>query len=197
MSASPASDQPSTEEGKKRRLPAFVPVVLAIVAGIAVGGGAGAFFVGPALAEGIAPASAMTAARERGDGADDEDGTDDEGAGEGERGDKDGAEGATAKPVYTIDNLVLNPAQSGGTRFLLLTLAFELKDDATLEEMKTRDAELRDAVLVTVGAKSVEYLSDMAVRDSLKNELRTVAGQLFPKKKNAIRRIYFPQFVIQ
>ena len=190
--ASPASDQPPAEEGKKRKLPAFVPVVLAIVAGIAVGGGAGAFLVGPALAEGIAPTSAATvAAGEHGDGEGEE------GAGEGEPGGKDDAEGATTKPVYTIDNLVLNPAQSGGTRFLLLTLAFELKDAATLEEMKTRDAELRDAVLVTVGAKSVEYLSDMAVRDSLKNELRTVAGQLFPKKKNAIRRIYFPQFVIQ
>jgi flagellar FliL protein len=92
---------------------------------------------------------------------------------------------------------VLNPAQSGGTRFLLLTVAFELKDEATLEELKTRDAELRDAVLVTVGAKSVEFLSDMAVRDTLKNELRGVTAKLFPKKKNVIRRIYFPQFVIQ
>jgi flagellar FliL protein len=198
MSASPGSDQPSAEEGRKRKLPAFVPVVLAVVVGIAAGGAAGAFVVGPALAEGIAPKSAMAAARgDHGDGADGgEESEDDADAGE-EKSGKQGAEGATAKPVYTIDNLVLNPAQSGGTRFLLLTLAFELKDEATLAEMKTRDAELRDAVLVTVGAKSVEYLSDMAVRDSLKRELRTVAGKLFPKKKNAIGRIYFPQFVIQ
>lgn len=200
MFASPAPDQPSAEEGKKRKLPAFVPVVLAIVGGIAAGGAAGAFFVGPALAEGIAPKSAMTASAkgEHGDGAaGDDESADEEGEGEDEKGGKEGAEGAAAKPVYTIDNLVLNPAQSGGTRFLLLTLAFELKDDATLEEMKTRDAELRDAVLMTVGAKSVEYLSNMTVRDSLKSELKTAAGKLFPKKKNAIRRIYFPQFVIQ
>ena len=198
MSVAPDPDQPSAEEGKKRKLPAFVPVVLAVIGGIAAGGAAGAFFVGPALAEGIAPKSAMTAAAggDHADSADGEDESADE-KGEGEHGGKEGAEGATAKPVYTIDNLVLNPAQSGGTRFLLLTLAFELKDDATLEEMKTRDAELRDAVLVTVGAKSVEYLSDMTVRDSLKSELKTAAGKLFPKRKNAIRRIYFPQFVIQ
>ncbi len=196
MSA-PDSDQPSAEEGKKRKLPAFVPVVLAIVGGIAAGGAAGAFFVGPALAEGIAPKSAVTAAAGGEHGEDAEEGAADEEGDSEEHGGKDGAEGPTAKPVYTIDNLVLNPAQSGGTRFLLLTIAFELKDDATLEELKTRDAELRDAVLVTIGAKSVEYLSEMAVRDTLKSELRTVAGKLFPKKKNAIRRIYFPQFVIQ
>jgi flagellar FliL protein len=198
MSASPGSDQPSAAGGKKRKLPAFVPVVLAVVVGIAAGGAAGAFVVGPALAEGIAPTSARTVASgDHGDGAEGgEESEDDAGADE-EKSGEGGAEGTTAKPVYTIDNLVLNPAQSGGTRFLLLTLAFELKDEATLTEMKTRDAELRDAVLVTVGAKSVEYLSDMTVRDSLKGELKTAAGKLFPKKKNAIRRIYFPQFVIQ
>jgi flagellar FliL protein len=97
-----------------------------------------------------------------------------------------------------IDNLVLNPAESGGQRFLLLTIAFELKDAAALEEMKARDAELRDAVLQSVGAKSVEYLADMARRDSLKAELRGVAGKLFPDaRKPVVRRIYFPQFVIQ
>jgi flagellar FliL protein len=193
MSASPDIDQPPADGEKKRSLPAFVPVVLAVVVGIAAGGAGGAFFVGPLLAEGIAPKTAATAAPagdHGGEGA--EEGEEEQPAAEGKEG-----EGAAAKPVYTIDNLVLNPAQSGGTRFLLLTIAFELKDDATLEEMKTRDAELRDAVLVTVGAKSVEYLSDMAVRDTLKGELKSVAGKLFPKKKNAIHRIYFPQFVIQ
>jgi flagellar FliL protein len=197
MSASPDTDQPPADGEKKRSLPAFVPVVLAVVVGIAAGGAGGAFFVGPLLAEGIAPKTAATAAAAGEHGADGADGAEEgedeeKPAGEGKEG-----EGAAAKPVYTIDNLVLNPAQSGGTRFLLLTIAFELKDDATLEEMKTRDAELRDAVLVTVGAKSVEYLSDMAVRDTLKGELKSVAGKLFPKKKNAIHRIYFPQFVIQ
>lgn len=195
MSASPDPEPPDASASKKRSLPAFVPVVLAVVGGIAVGGAAGAFFVGPALAEGIAPKAAVAAAN---GGAHGEDAAADEeeGASEGSHGGKEG-EGAATKPVYTIDNLVLNPAQSGGTRFLLLTIAFELKDDATLEEMKNRDAELRDAVLVTVGAKSVEYLSDMTVRDSLKSELRAVAGKLFPKKQAVIRRIYFPQFVIQ
>ena len=141
---------------------------------------AGAFFVGPRLAQGITPHVATAA--------------DSAAAEEGEHGEKGEV---TALPVYTIDNLVLNPAESGGTRFLLLTLAFELKDAATLEEMKTRDAELRDAVLVTVGGKTVEFLSEMSTRDSLKNELRTAAMKLFPKRKGAIKRIYFPQFVIQ
>jgi len=61
--------------------------------------------------------------------------------------------------------------------------------------MKARDAELRDAVLVALGSKTVEQLADMTKRDSLKIDLTKAAAKLF--KKGAVKRIYFPQFVIQ
>ncbi|MGZ8377363.1 MAG: flagellar basal body-associated FliL family protein [Gemmatirosa sp.] len=183
MAASPEPDTPSAEQAPPPRASKLF-VILAIVGGIAAGGAAGAFAVGPLVAQKLAPAAA---------GADSAQPVDDDEHAEGE-----GKEGeAAARPVHTLENLVLNPAESGGQRFLLLTIAFELKDAATLETMKARDAELRDVVLQAVGAKSVEVLTDMSQRDSLKSELRTVAGKLFPDTKHAVRRIYFPQFVIQ
>ena len=64
--------------------------------------------------------------------------------------------------------------------------------------MKARDAELRDAVLVALGAKTVEQLANMQARDGLKTELQNVALQLISKKsKKKTLRVYFPQFVIQ
>jgi flagellar FliL protein len=185
MAASPEPETPAADQAPPARAPKLF-VILAIVGGIAVGGAAGAFAVGPLVAQKLVPAAAgADSAKHAGD--------EDEEHAEGE-----GKEGeVVARPVHTIDNLVLNPAGSGGQRFLLLTITFELKDAATLETMKARDAELRDAVLQSVGGKSVEVLTDMTQRDSLKSELRAVAGKLFPDKKNAVRRIYFPQFVIQ
>jgi len=166
----------------------LLPLIVALVAGLAVGGASGAFFVGPAMAKGIvatgvaAPADSA-AAGEAGE---------EHAPAEGEKG----AEGvAAAKSVHLLDNLVLNPAASGGTRFLLLSVAFELKSAGVLEEMKARDAELRDIVLVTLGSKSVEQLSDMTQREPLKAELRAATEKTF--KKGGINRIYFPQFVIQ
>ena len=209
MSA-PAAPPPSADAPAPagRSLP--LPLILAIVAGLAVGVGAGLFAVGPALANGIAPAVAANAKHGKpaksaegghGDAADDEAGADDEADDDSSGGDDEakgehGKEGASAgAPVYTLDNLVLNPAESGGTRFLLLSIAFELKDQETQDAMKARDAELRDVVLATVGNKTVEQLSNVAARDSLKVELKGAAAQLF--KKKAVRRVYFPQFVIQ
>jgi flagellar FliL protein len=174
----------------------LLPLIVAVVAGLAVGGASGAFFVGPAMAKGIGSGGAPVAAVA--DSADaagtDEEGEDGEPAEAGKEG--EGGEGAAAaKSVHVLDNIVLNPAGSGGTRFLLLSVAFELKDAAAADEMKARDAELRDVVLVTLGAKTVEELSDMAVREPLKVELRAAAEKTF--KKGGIKRIYFPQFVIQ
>ncbi len=90
---------------------------------------------------------------------------------------------------------MLNPAESGGTRFLLLTISFELKNAELAETMKARDAELRDAVLASLGGKSVEQLAEMSAREALKEELRDVAARLF--RAGAVKRVYFPQFVIQ
>lgn len=209
MSAPPAApaapDAASAEAPPARKPP--LPTILAVVAGLALGGGAGAFAVGPAMAKGIAPAVAANRSKapahgdeaaegEHGDAEQGEDGEEAAGDEEEEGGGEHGAKGKEAgAPVYTLDNLVLNPAQSGGQRFLLLTIAFELKDQATLDAMKARDAELRDVVLATAGAHTVEQLAEVAGRDSLKGELRAAAGKLFKAKK--VRRVYFPQFVIQ
>jgi flagellar FliL protein len=205
----PSSDAPAAAPGG-RSVP--LPLLLAILVGLAAGAGTGFFAVGPALASGIAPAVAAHSkkakapkpAGEHGEAAaDDEEGHDEAAADEeegeeeeeGKSGGHGGKEGAAAgAPVYTLDNLVLNPAESGGTRFLLLTISFELKNAELAETMKARDAELRDAVLVTVGNKTVEQLSDVAARDSLKVELRAAAAKLF---KKGVKRVYFPQFVIQ
>lgn len=193
--APPTAAEPTAGAGGPKPL----PVILAIVAGLALGGGAGAFGVGPALASGIAPSPsaahakhhAGTSANADADSSDADTAADDEGDAPVEKKGKEGA----ASSVYTIDNLVLNPAGSGGTRFLLLSIAFEMKDAAALESIKTRDAELRDAVLVTLGSKTVEQLSDMTARDSLKAELRTATAKAL--RTRGVRRVYFPQFVIQ
>lgn len=179
------------------RKSSVVPMIAAVVAGLAVGGGAGAFVVGPALAAGIAPAAAAPKIAHA-DGEEAEEGGEEADAAEGDAAAEPGAEGgvAGASPVHVIDNLVLNPAASGGTRFLLLTIAFEMKSPALVEALKARDAEVRDHVLNIVGAKSVEQLAEMATREALKGELADDLAKLLNKKK-AVKKIYFPQFVIQ
>jgi flagellar FliL protein len=109
----------------------------------------------------------------------------------GEKGEK-----KAGNTVHMMENLVLNPAGSNGTRFLMAAVAAEVKDEKVNEEMTGRDAELRDAVLRILGDQTVDQLADMAIRETLK---KIVTDSLNARlaSKTAIKRVYFPQFVIQ
>uniref|UniRef100_UPI003564472D flagellar basal body-associated FliL family protein n=1 Tax=Gemmatimonas sp. TaxID=1962908 RepID=UPI003564472D len=107
-----------------------------------------------------------------------------------------GKEGAAAEAaIHVLDNMVLNPAGSGGSRYLLLTVAIEAGSPTAIESFKSRDAELRDIVLTTLGTKPVEQLTDMAAREQFKVEIMKAVDERFGKK--TVKRIYFPQFVVQ
>jgi flagellar FliL protein len=196
---------PEGAEVKKKGLPPFVmPLVLALV-GLGSGGFVGAKVVGPKLTAGMvkgltlddvkAHAGKKKAGSEDGDAHGEGDTADGEeaaadGAKEGEHGPP------TAPPLYTIADLVLNPAGSGGTRFLMLSVAFDMKDSASVELIKLRDAEIKDAVLALVGAKTVEQLAEVSSREPMKLEINELVSKII-KKKKLIKRVSFPQFVIQ
>lgn len=185
---------PAEGEALPKKGPKGAVLIGALVGALLLGSAAGLFAVGPMIVKksGYAVVPGAHGAAE-GDSAG--------GGGGGEAaaaGDHGGAkEGeSAASSLHLIDNLVLNPAGSGGARFLMLAAAIELADAALVEEMKTRDAEARDIVLRVMGARTVEELTEMSNRENLKQQLADSLGTLFKKKKQ-IRRIYFPQFVIQ
>ena len=190
-------------ETKKKGLPPFVlPLVLAL-AGTGAGGFVGAKVVGPKLTAGFsdvisADDVALHGAKKPAHAADSAEGADEEASAEGEPAKGGGEHGGEAKapPLYTISDLVLNPAGSGGTRFLMLSVAFDMKDSTGVEALKLRDAEIKDAVLALVGSKTVDQLAEVSAREPLKVEIRDLVGRITRKPK-AIKRVSFPQFVIQ
>jgi flagellar FliL protein len=176
-----------------------LPVLIGMVAvGLLVGGATGAIFVGPMVAKKMGKATPIVVAAE-GDSAHGEAGADAEGGdhapAEGEAAPKDGEAAAGAAAVHLLENLVLNPASSGGSRFLLLTVAIEVGNAKAAEDFKSRDAELRDIILTSLGVKTVEELTEIARREQFKTELKTAINEKFGKK--AVKSLYFPQFVVQ
>jgi len=164
-------------------------MIAMVAVGLVVGGGTGAVVVGPMVAKKMGKvvpvhADSASAHGEEAAAADDH----------GEGGEAAAAEGAAAS-VHLLENLVLNPAGSGGARFLLLTVAIEAGSAAVATEMTTRDAELRDIILTSLGTKTVDQLTDIANREGIKTEVQTAITARFGKK--SVTRLYFPQFVVQ
>jgi flagellar FliL protein len=99
------------------------------------------------------------------------------------------------RPLYTIENVVLNPAQTAGTRFLMAAVTFELATVEAQTAIKARESEVRDTVLHVLGEKTVAQLSDISQRDTIKTQIQSAVGaKLGPA---TVLRVYFPQFVIQ
>ena len=78
----------------------------------------------------------------------------------------------------------------------MAAVAAEVKDEKVKEQMTARDAELRDAILRLLGERTVDQLADMNLREELKKQLTDSLNARL-KSKTAVKRVYFPQFVIQ
>lgn len=179
-----ADDEQSTNAGNTSapNKPATMLVVASLAGGLIVGALGGSFALGPMLAKKLA-APATAEAASAGDASD------------GEHGSATGEKKA-GSVVHMMENLVLNPAGSNGTRFLMVAVAAEVKDDKVKEEMTGRDAEMRDAVLRFLGERTVDQLADMGLRETMKRQLVDSLNARLARK-DAVKRVYFPQFVIQ
>jgi flagellar FliL protein len=160
--------------------PGMMPIIAAALVGILVGAAAGSFVIGPKLAASMhigtttAADSAKLAEAEAPSG-------------------KEGKEGATN--VHMIENLVLNPAGSNGSRFLLVSVGLTMNSIGAAARVKEQDAEVRDIVLRVLGSRSINDLSEVGNRDRLKQDILAAVDSLF--KGHSVKSVYFPQFVLQ
>jgi flagellar basal body-associated protein FliL len=178
--AAPASDAVVPAPAK---LPAWM--LPAIVLGTLVaGGGVGALVVGPPVATMLGGQPAV--AHDAGAGEDAHSGNH-KGGGHGAKDSK--------KPLLTLENIIVNPAGSASTRFLMASIAFELPDSRTETALREQEVALRDLVIGTLGSRTLEQLSQPGARDSVRFALGEAIKPLVGKHKTV--RVYLTQFVLQ
>ncbi|MDQ2889520.1 MAG: flagellar basal body-associated FliL family protein [Gemmatimonadota bacterium] len=170
----------SEEPIKKAGVAGKLPLIGGVVGGLALGATLGFTMLGPKLSPKSAPAATGATAASGATAAN-----------EGTAPKRTGA----APSIYQLDNLVLNPAGTGGAHFLLMSIALEVKDAGSLELLKGRDAELRDGILRLLSKKTIEQVTELQARDQFASELQVVLAKMFGD--GVVVKIYFPQFVIQ
>jgi flagellar FliL protein len=110
---------------------------------------------------------------------------------------KEGAEEKESEVpfFYSVGDIVINPAGTNAQRVMLVSLALQLKSDEEVKKMGEREALVKDIIVTSLSSKSIENLTAMGYKDSLKVELKT--------KLNAklhglnIKDIYFTKYIIQ
>jgi len=146
--------------------------ILLVAVGLLVGGAVGTTAVGPAVGSLLADRAEKKQEEE-----------------------KNMEEKASEAVIVSFDNVVANPAGSGGSRFLVLSLALELEAGLDAEIVEAREPEIRDGLLRLLGSKTVDELARIEERDRLTEEMREVIEEIVGA--DTIGRIYLPHYVIQ
>jgi flagellar FliL protein len=97
--------------------------------------------------------------------------------------------------VYAIKDIVVNPAGTGGTRFLSVSFGFELGDAALMAEFTEREALVRDALITILSSKTVAQLTDAREKEIARLQIKKRLEQLLETEE--IAGVYYTDFVLQ
>jgi flagellar FliL protein len=100
-----------------------------------------------------------------------------------------------AGDIYLIKEIIVNPAGTGGTRFLSASIGFELESDKVGELFSEREAIVRDALITILSSQSIPELSDFKRRERLRKLIQLRVQKLL--HSDEIAAVYFTEFVLQ
>ena len=97
--------------------------------------------------------------------------------------------------IFSVDDMIVNPAQTNGKMLLLASLGLSVENEESKKVMEEKQVIVKDAIISVLSSKNVTQLSSSAYRDTLKTEiLKNLAVQMPGSKVN---NIYFSKFIIQ
>jgi len=113
--------------------------------------------------------------------------------GHGSKGEKGSEE--NAGNVFLIEDLIVNPAGTGGRRFLSTSIGFEMSTADATGVMEQREAIVRDALITILSSQSIPELSDFKQRERLRQLIKLRVEKLLQTED--IAAVYFTEFVLQ
>jgi flagellar protein FliL len=98
-------------------------------------------------------------------------------------------------PIYSLDPFVVNLAESGGKRYLRVTMDLELSNGVLIEELNKRLPQIRNAMLMILPSKKFDEISTIEGKTVLRDEIITRLNEFL--QTGTISNLYFTEFVIQ
>jgi len=106
-----------------------------------------------------------------------------------------GEEGGVESHIFEVGDVIVNPAGTGGTRFLSASVGFEVENQETMDLFKSRQPQIKDALITILGSKNIEQLTDMKQKEIARLQIKKRVAQLL--ETDELVAVYFTDFVIQ
>jgi flagellar protein FliL len=116
-----------------------------------------------------------------------------EAKGEAKKKSGEGKEGGGV--VFAIKDIVVNPAGTGGSRFLSVSLGFELSSSAAATEFEEREPLVRDVLITILSSKTLAELTDAKEKEIMRVQIKKRLQQLL--ESDEPNAVYFTDFVLQ
>ncbi len=107
----------------------------------------------------------------------------------GEKGDE------SNEGIYIIDNLLINPAKSGGRRHLLVAFGLEYHDLLVKEELERLDPQIRDNLITLLAGQEMSILSEIAYREKIRESLLKAIN--YHLEDGEVEKLFFVKYVFQ
>ena len=97
--------------------------------------------------------------------------------------------------IYAIKEIVVNPAGTGGSRFLSASVAFELNSPQLQATITAKEPIVRDALITILSSKTVGQLTDPKQREITRYQIKKRVSELL--QTSDLAGVFFTDFVLQ
>ena len=100
-----------------------------------------------------------------------------------------------ASLLYAIEDIVINPSGTGGSRFLSVSFGFEIESMELQQEFAHKEAVVRDALITIMSSKTVAELTDARQKEVMRYQIKKRLSKLLQTEDLA--GVYYTDFVLQ
>ncbi len=97
--------------------------------------------------------------------------------------------------LYAIEDIIVNPAGTGGTRFLSVSFGLELASRDLANMMEDREPIVRDALITILASKTVAQLTDAKQKEITRYQIKKRLENLLETED--LKGVYYTDFVLQ
>ncbi len=97
--------------------------------------------------------------------------------------------------VYSIKDIVVNPAGTAGSRFLSVSFGFELESPSLATEFEAREPIVRDVLITILSSKTLADLTDAKQKEVMRVQIKKRLSQVLNTEELA--GVYYTDFVLQ
>lgn len=98
------------------------------------------------------------------------------------------------KYIYSVDDIIVNPAGTNGQQLLLTSIAFDLGSEEDKNNLEGKDVVVKDMIISVLSSKTISLLSNTSYKDSLKSEISEKLTEFVPDAH--VNRVYFSKYII-